>query len=325
MKKIWSIMCQVLFWILSLSLLVFSILFFSMDALVSCFILLITAIIINPIFCKLVKKNTHCRNWMKLLIAVVGFLSSVFFYPSTVDKDNDGTNSVGTESDDVVVSESINYAGELIDINNLDMYPFGDALKNALEEIGVDDGIEAVCETDNISGLTIKLTTETKRLWLGFDDLFDDIREVEWIKDYDDHSIYYYLSDELDYYNEPIYSYKTKEIIKDKIDGESEKYPLVITVEQLVDEINADISSAREKYNGKWVQVTGTIGYISDGGGMYGYYLYGKQGEDGLKITCWIEGDIKHATVGATKTFLGIMREITLVNNTEIAKCKIVE
>ena len=64
---------------------------------------------------------------------------------------------------------------------------------------------------------------------------------------------------------------------------------------------------------------------ISDGGAMCGYYLYGKRGDEGLKITCWIENDMTQASVGQTKTFLGIVREVTTVNNTEIGKCKIVE
>ena len=58
---------------------------------------------------------------------------------------------------------------------------------------------------------------------------------------------------------------------------------------------------------------------------MYGYYLYGKRGEDGLKITCWINEDKQLTSVGKTETFLGVVREITIVNNTEIGDCIIVE
>ncbi len=217
------------------------------------------------------------------------------------------------------------YEQQEIDLQNLEKFSFGESLETVLLEIGVDDATEAVCEVDNAYGMTLRVTTSTKRLWVSIDDYFQDKREVNWIKDYDSgDTIYYYISDDL-HYNEPIYSYKTGEVLVDKVDGESEKYPLVITVEQLVNEINKDIQVAADKYNGKWVQITGKVTHISDGGDMYGYYLYGEKGNSGLKITCWVTETKKSTSVGQTKTFLGVMQEVTTVNNTEITKCTIVE
>ncbi len=318
MKKTLYFLNQVFFWILSIFFFLFSMCFFCMNTPACGLVLLVTAILTNPKFLILLnKRNIYYKNWMMVLVSIVGILTCVMIYPTSISAD--------LETDIDAESENVNLEGEIIDINNLDMYPFGESMKKVLDEIGVDDSTEAVCEVDNFSTLTIKLTTKTKQLWVCFGDLLDDIREIEWIKDYNDHSIYYYLPEKNHYYNEPIYSYKTNEIIKDKIDGLSEKYPLIVSVEQLVQEINADIQSASERYNGKWVQITGTVSYVSDGGDMYGYYLYGIRGAEGLKITCWIETENKKFSVGDKKTFLGKMREVSLLNNTEIADCKVVE
>lgn len=107
---------------------------------------------------------------------------------------------------------------------------------------------------------------------------------------------------------------------------ESSNTPLFeITAEELANEINSNIEQAKEKYNGKLIQISGTVTFISDGGGMYGYYLYGARGEDGLKITCWVESNSNNLHVGDSVTFIGTLREVTTFNNTEIGNCSIVE
>lgn len=101
--------------------------------------------------------------------------------------------------------------------------------------------------------------------------------------------------------------------------------PGEITVSELVAEISADIDAAKDKYNGKWIKITGKVTQVVDGGIMTGYYLYGKRGDSGLRIVCWRDGDIyKGAMVGNTFTFVGQVREITTFNATEIGDCTII-
>ena len=108
--------------------------------------------------------------------------------------------------------------------------------------------------------------------------------------------------------------------------GESKDNPFVLTAEELADEIMDDIDAAKEKYNDKWVMITGTITDTSDGGIMYGYYLYGQRsttGYTGLRIMCWCDdGPYSGSVIGDTQTFIGILREVTTVNVTEIAECE---
>lgn len=218
------------------------------------------------------------------------------------------------------------FANQEIDLQNLSQYPFGQSLETILKEIGVDDAVEAVCEVDNSFGMTLRVVTNSKRLWIGIDDYFQEKREVLWVKDYDsDHTLYYYISNDLNY-NEPIFSYTTGELLVDKVDGESSTYPIKITATQLVNEINSDIDSAKQRYNGKWVEITGEITFVSKSAGMTGYYLHGYGGSSGLKITCWVyDNNAVNLSVGDTATFIGTMREVTIMNNTEIGDCKYIK
>lgn len=95
-----------------------------------------------------------------------------------------------------------------------------------------------------------------------------------------------------------------------------------VSVSDLVAEINKDIDAAAKKYNGQWIEITGTVTYISEYDGMTGYYLLGKKGDSGLKIACWVdETDDTGLDIGETATFFGAMREVTLATNTEIGLC----
>ncbi len=111
--------------------------------------------------------------------------------------------------------------------------------------------------------------------------------------------------------------------------GSSKDNPYILTVEELVEEINSDIDAAKAKYNDKWIQITGTISDTSDGGIVYGYYIHGEStltGYRGLRIICWCEdGPYSGSVMGDTKTFLGQMREVTTVNATEIGDCEIIK
>ena len=102
--------------------------------------------------------------------------------------------------------------------------------------------------------------------------------------------------------------------------------PGKITITDLVSEINEDIDNAKDKYNEKWVEITGEVKNAYTVAGMTGYYLYGDRGDAGLRIICWVDGDIySGSVVGKTFTFIGQVREITTFNATEIGDCRIIE
>ena len=108
--------------------------------------------------------------------------------------------------------------------------------------------------------------------------------------------------------------------------GISKDYPIEITAEELVKEMERDLNAAKDKYNGKWVKITGTISDTSDGGIVYGYYLYGQKtttGYSGIRVMCWCEdGPYSGSVIGDTQTFVGQVLEITTVNVTEIVDCE---
>lgn len=108
--------------------------------------------------------------------------------------------------------------------------------------------------------------------------------------------------------------------------GEDKSNPFVLSADELVSEINADVKAAKQKYNGKWVKITGKITDTSDGGVSYGYYLYGESiltGYRGLRIVCWCDdGPYSGSVIGDTQTFVGQILEITTVNATEIVACE---
>lgn len=110
--------------------------------------------------------------------------------------------------------------------------------------------------------------------------------------------------------------------------GDSKDNPIVVTVEEFVNEINNDVDAAKLKYNEKWIKITGQVTdysrYNSDS--LSGFYLYGNYGDDKLKVVCWQnKGELKpFEKVGDTCTCTGIVREVTTVNATEIGDCVIV-
>ena len=104
--------------------------------------------------------------------------------------------------------------------------------------------------------------------------------------------------------------------------GATKNNPLVITADKLAEEIDIDAESAAQKYNNMWVKITGKITGTSDAGNMYGYYLYGKKGESGLRIICWCDdGPYSGSVKGDTQTFIGYLREVSTVDTTDIGGC----
>ena len=107
--------------------------------------------------------------------------------------------------------------------------------------------------------------------------------------------------------------------------GTKEK-PGKVTIEQLVAEINANIDSAKTKYNGQWIEITGKVLTADNIAGMTRFYLYGKTGDSGLHICCWVKEAVQEPSnyQGKVYTFLGQVREITIMMATEIGDCQII-
>lgn len=102
--------------------------------------------------------------------------------------------------------------------------------------------------------------------------------------------------------------------------------PGEVTVSELVAEINTNIDAAKSKYNGKWIKITGKVLDAGNVAGMTKFYLYGEYAGSGLKIICWVNEEVLKPFdyTGEAHTFIGQVREITIVNATEIGDCTIV-
>lgn len=102
--------------------------------------------------------------------------------------------------------------------------------------------------------------------------------------------------------------------------------PGKVTVEQLVSEINSNKDAAKARYNEQWIEITGEVLDASHVAGMTRFYLYGKSGDSGLRIICWVKEEVLKPFDydGEVHTFLGQVREITTVNATEIGDCEII-
>ena len=224
-----------------------------------------------------------------------------------------------TETTETVISS---YAGQSIDLKELGQYPWGNLLYDALMSIGASDIKEIKCEVDS-SDVTFKITTETKRLWASVGGKYGDEWYVEWIRNYDESEIYYYTVSK-----ERLYSYETGEVIHEPAPGSSSKYPFVVTVEEFANDIRANIDAAKDKYNGKWVEITGRVTDYSryNGSSLSGYYLYGEYAKEGLKIVCWQnkEDSTQFTKVGRMCNCTGIVREVSTFNATEIVDCQMV-
>ena len=115
-----------------------------------------------------------------------------------------------------------------------------------------------------------------------------------------------------------------EEMEKTAVENESDT--LVVTVEELVKDIESDIDAAKEKYNGKTIQITGKVLSAYNVAGMTSFYLYGTKGGSSLRIICWVNYEVLKPFdyTGETHTFIGQVREITTVNATEIGDCWII-
>ena len=109
--------------------------------------------------------------------------------------------------------------------------------------------------------------------------------------------------------------------------GSSRSTPIVVTASQLANEINSNTDTAKTKYNGKWVQITGKVLSAHNVAGMTSFYLHGEKGGSGLKVVCWVNEEVLKPFDyrGETHAFIGQVREVSAVNSTEIGNCEIIE
>lgn len=235
----------------------------------------------------------------------------------------------------------------------LDKYEWGSAAKDVFEQIGVETVKSVEVRADEETGTIYDVYVETERGKISVMPVKNiDGWEILWVSN---NTVYeslaygddFYVTDSLKYDEEgrlirDIYSFRTGELAEAKseeaiadaekekeeelkIPGNSSPYPIVVTMDDFVSEIKQDKFAAGLKYDDKWIQITGTVSAIVDGGDMYGYYIYGGRYDEGLKIICWVYGDEKVASIADTVTFKGLVREITTVNVTEITYCTVVE
>ena len=109
--------------------------------------------------------------------------------------------------------------------------------------------------------------------------------------------------------------------------GDSRTNPIVVTASQFANEIKLNTDTAKTKYNGKWVQITGKVLSAHNVAGMTSFYLHGEKGGSGLKVVCWVNEEVLKPFDyrGETHTFIGQVREVSTANSTEIGNCEIIE
>ena len=117
----------------------------------------------------------------------------------------------------------------------------------------------------------------------------------------------------------------TPEPIKEP--GSSRSVPIVVTASQFANEIKSNTDTAKTKYNGKWVQITGKVLSAHNVAGMTSFYLHGEKGGSGLRVVCWVNKEVLKPFdyKGETHTFVGQVREVSTANSTEIGDCEIIE
>lgn len=108
MKKILSVVVDVIFWFLSIFALILSLGGFATSGGVVCgTILILTAVLVNPIVYKLIKNKVYnVKRWMCVVIFVVGFIAGILTLPSSsentnIDNQNNQTTSAGITENSV--------------------------------------------------------------------------------------------------------------------------------------------------------------------------------------------------------------------------------
>lgn len=294
---------------------------------------------------KLIRKKSKKKTALAFAVCFVMFIGGGVWAANKPTEDISQTNNNKTEKP------------VKTDYKKLDKYEWGDAAKEVFAIIGIEKVKSVEVQQDEETGTIYDVYVETE---LGTVNLYPtknvDGWEILWVSN---HTVYdslafgddFYVADSLKYDDKgniikDIYSYKTGELLEAKNEeaikaaeeekrkqqeeyentpGNTSKKPIVVTINKFVNEIVEDIEAAKEKYNGKWIQITGTVKDISDAGDMIGYYIYGAKGVPGLKITCWVYNEKLVANIDQEVTFKGIVREVSTVNNTEIGECTLVQ
>ena len=167
---------------------------------------------------RLFKKGKKKQPLIFMLICFVTFIVSVSMYDDSSHVDNE-EKQIGR--------------GEILNIEDVNDYEWGEILINTLNSIGVEEIEEIKTEVVNegtinsfplkigINSINFKITTPQKNLWASISN-YENVWNVKWIKDYDNKNNYYYLNEDDKYVGdnllkEDIYSFETGEI-KEKSD-----------------------------------------------------------------------------------------------------------
>ncbi len=156
---------------------------------------------------RLVKKGNKKQPLMFMLVCFITFIMSVSMYDDSPTIDIQGKE---------IIEE-----GEILGIEDIQEYEWGDILIDSLSYIGAEEIEEIKTEVVKDSSISFKITTAKTRLWSWIESDYSNVWSVKWIKDYDSKN-YYYINEKDKHVGdsilkEDIYSYETGEI-KEKAD-----------------------------------------------------------------------------------------------------------
>lgn len=271
----------------------------------------------------LIAKKNRKHIGKAIIICFIGFIINGIAI-GELGETRDETNVVtSTEETQKPVIET--YEGKTLVWSEPSTYPWGQIVDEVLESIGVTNVASVICETESFGSVTLKVVTDKIPLWVSVDEDVDNEWFVEWVRDYEETSKYYYTA--VDWEHIDLYSYETGKLIKEASYGSTMSKPYILTAQELVAEINSNTDAAKTKYNGKWVQITGKVLSANNVSGMTSFYLHGERGGSGLRIVCWVNEEVLKPFDyrGETHTFIGQLREVSTANSTEIGNCEIIE
>lgn len=278
------------------------------------------------------KKPIYQRWWFWVIVVFLG----IGFFPSEKDAESetkiqdaetiseeavsasltffDSFTEYGYTVDQIAEMKTILLNVGITEITELDIQPVVGGIQVIRGKVHNENKKDIDVQVNIENGAIYLVMIQCTNIWTALENAYDetvDLYYEEYIKkiDWDNNTVVDCVID-----------------TGDGTVGSSRSNPIVITVAELANEINIDATAAKEKYNGKWVRITGEITDTSDSGTSYGYYLYGKStltGYSGLRIMCWCDdGPYSGSVIGDTQTFTGKVLEISTVNITEIVACK---
>ncbi len=293
----------------------------------------------NPNVSAATRRNKVFENFMVFAIAVFLIFGGFFTFVDFITEDSDGSNMTSSEQTDaeekplsfldgfteygytadqieemrtiltnVGITEitdleigNVSYGMQTVKGIAFKDTSFGGGMKEVQVRFSIENGViyfvHIYCpsymhenQIPYLSGLT------DRRAELYYDSAGGYLKRIDWEKksvvDYE------VLSTETDSNGEIVI-------------GSDKYHPYILTVEEFSNELLTDFQAASEKYDGKWVKITGRVLDTSDAGTMYCYYIYGEEittGYRGMRIICWCDdGPYSGSDMGSMRTFLGFV------------------